>query len=70
VNTLVAGAEQEMQGGMDGTRHAESNALRAQVAINDGNPEEGERLAKLALDELPLAWFYSRIVATSLHDEV
>lgn len=42
----------------------------APVAINDGNPEEAERLAKLALDELPLAWFYSRIVATSVHGEV
>lgn len=44
--------------------HAEFNALRAQVAINDGNPDEAERLAKLALEELPPGWFYSRIVAT------
>ena len=35
--------------------HAEFNALRAQVAINDGNPEEAERLAKQALEELPPA---------------
>lgn len=70
VNTLLARAEQEIKGVMDGTLHAEFNALRAQVAINDGNPEEAERLAKLALDELPLAWFYSRIVATSVHGEV
>ncbi|TNB52770.1 HTH-type transcriptional regulator MalT [Salmonella bongori] len=70
VNTLLARAEQEIKGVMDDTLHAEFNALRAQVAINDGNPEEAERLAKLALDELPLAWFYSRIVATSVHGEV
>ncbi len=50
--------------------HAEFNALRAQVAINDGNPDEAERLAKLALEELPPGWFYSRIVATSVLGEV
>lgn len=55
------------QGGHGRQLHAEFNALRAQVAINDGNLEEAERLEKLALDELPLAlaWFYSLI-----HDEV
>lgn len=53
VNTLLARAEQEMKGDMEPTLHAEFNALRAQVAINDGNPDEAERLAKLALDELP-----------------
>ncbi|MDU5691111.1 MAG: HTH-type transcriptional regulator MalT, partial [Citrobacter freundii] len=70
VNTLLARAEQEIKGDMEPTLHAEFNALRAQVAINDGNPDEAERLAKLALDELPIAWFYSRIVATSVHGEV
>ncbi|HDS2606228.1 TPA: HTH-type transcriptional regulator MalT [Escherichia coli] len=54
----------------EGTMHAEFNALRAQVAINDGNPDEAERLAKLALEELPPGWFYSRIVATSVLGEV
>ncbi|MGS8690878.1 hypothetical protein ACQWB9_24575, partial [Salmonella enterica subsp. enterica serovar Infantis] len=63
-------AEQEIKGVMDGTLQAEFNALRAQVAINDGKPEEAERLAKLALAELPLAWLYSRIVATAVHGEV
>lgn len=43
VNTLLARAEQEIQGVMDSTLHAEFNALRAQVAINDGNPDEAER---------------------------
>jgi LuxR family maltose regulon positive regulatory protein len=70
VNTLLARAEQEMESEMDTTLHGEFNALRAQVAINDGDPEEAERLAMVALDELPLANFYSRIVATSVHGEV
>lgn len=70
VNTLLARAEQEMQSAMDETLHGEFNALRAQVAINDGDPEEAERLAMGALDTLPLASYYSRIVATSVHGEV
>ena len=70
VNTLLARAEQEMKGDMDAALHGEFNALRAQVAINDGNPEEAQRLALGALEELPLANFYSRIVATSVHGEV
>jgi len=70
VNTLLARAEQEMKGEMDAALHGEFNALRAQVAINDGNPEEAQRLALGALEELPLANFYSRIVATSVHGEV
>ena len=70
VNTLLARAEQEMESEMDITLHGEFNALRAQVAINDGDADEAERLAMVALDELPLANFYSRIVATSVHGEV
>ncbi len=70
VNTLLARAEEEMSAEMDATLHADFNALRAQVAINDGDPDEAERLAMVALDELPLASFYSRIVATSVHGEV
>ncbi|MCU6664984.1 HTH-type transcriptional regulator MalT [Silvania hatchlandensis] len=70
VNTLLARAEQEMKSEMDAALHGEFNALRAQVAINDGNPDEAERLAMGALEELPLAHFYSRIVATSVHGEV
>ena len=61
VNTLLARAEHEIKDIREGTMHAEFNALRAQVAINDGNPDEAERLAKLALEELPPGWFYSRI---------
>ncbi|CCK04215.1 Transcriptional activator of maltose regulon,MalT [Cronobacter sakazakii 701] len=59
-----------MKGEMDDTLHGEFNALRAQVAINDGDPDEAERLAMVALETLPLANFYSRIVATSVHGEV
>ncbi len=70
VNTLLARAEQEMNLVMDDTLHGEFNALRAQVAINDGDPDEAERLAMVALEMLPLANFYSRIVATSVHGEV
>ncbi|EPC3750214.1 HTH-type transcriptional regulator MalT, partial [Escherichia coli] len=70
VNTLLARAEHEIKDIREGTMHAEFNALRAQVAINDGNPDEAERLAKLALEELPPGWFYSRIVATSVLGEV
>lgn len=70
VNTLLARAEHEIKDIREGTMHAEFNALRAQVAINDGNQDEAERLAKLALEELPPGWFYSRIVATSVLGEV
>lgn len=70
VNTLLARAEQEMCGEMDASLHGDFNALRAQVAINDGDQEEAERLAMVALETLPVASFYSRIVATSVHGEV
>ncbi|MCL3783198.1 transcriptional regulator MalT, partial [Prolixibacteraceae bacterium JC049] len=70
VNTLLARAEQEMDSEMDTAMHGDFNALRAQVAINAGDQDEAERLAMVALDELPLASYYSRIVATSVHGEV
>ena len=70
VNTLLARAEQEMTGEMDISLHGDFNALRAQVAINDGDQDEAERLSTVALEALPLANFYSRIVATSVHGEV
>jgi len=70
VNTLLARAEQEMDMTADHALQGDFNALRAQVAINDGDPVEAERLAMIALEELPLANFYSRIVATSVHGEV
>lgn len=70
VNTLLARAEQEMTFEMDTSLHGDFNALRAQVAINDGDQDEAERLSTVALEELPLANFYSRVVATSVHGEV
>ncbi|MEY8712899.1 transcriptional regulator MalT [Mangrovibacter phragmitis] len=70
VNTLLARAEEEMTREPDESLHGEFNALRAQVAINAGNPEEAERLAMLALETLPFSSFYGRIVATSVHGEV
>ena len=52
VNTLLARAEHEIKD----IREApcmQNLMLCAPVAINDGNPDEAERLAKLALEELP-----------------
>ncbi|PKH25730.1 HTH-type transcriptional regulator MalT [Enterobacterales bacterium CwR94] len=73
VNQLLARAEQEMdqqQVAQDSVLSAEFNALRAQVAINAGKPDEAEVLATEALNALPLANYYSRIVATSVKGEV
>jgi LuxR family maltose regulon positive regulatory protein len=73
VNLLLARAEEEMtsqQIAIDPLLSAEFDALRAQVAINAGKPEEAERLANQALAHLPLAHYYSRIVATSVKGEV
>ncbi len=41
VNTLLARAEQEMSVEMDTAMHGDFNALRAQVAINDGDRGRG-----------------------------
>ncbi|CAM4188122.1 HTH-type transcriptional regulator MalT [Vibrio neonatus] len=46
------------------------NALRAQVAINKGNPEEALQLAELALSQIDNNDFRSRIVGTSVIGEV
>lgn len=70
VNTLLARAEQEMKQQTDTTLRGEFDALRAQVAINNGDPGEAERLALSALEALPLASFYGQIVATSVLGEV
>ncbi len=48
VNTLLARAEQEMSVEMDTAMHGDFNALRAQVAINDGDQDEAERLSMVA----------------------
>lgn len=73
VDALLMLAEEEMQ-----RRHieiptevmAEFDALRAQVAINDGRQDEAEALAANALDYLPHESYYSRIVATSVTGEI
>ncbi|WP_312239433.1 HTH-type transcriptional regulator MalT [Pantoea sp.] len=70
VNSLLARFEQESQSAVCDTLRGEFNALRAQVAINNGDTDEAERLAKQALAALPPTSFYSRIVATSVHGEV
>ena len=73
VNTQLERAEQAMrdqQIAVDATLRAEFDALRAQVAINAGKPEEAERLAMQALKHLPLSSYYSRIVATSVTGEI
>ncbi|QCA06532.1 HTH-type transcriptional regulator MalT [Pantoea vagans] len=70
VDSLLARFEQASYCEIDAALRGEFNALRAQVAINDGNTDEAERLAKVALDTLPASRHYSRIVATSVHGEV
>ncbi|MDN0094342.1 HTH-type transcriptional regulator MalT [Yersinia rohdei] len=73
VNTLLERAESAMLDRkipIDEILRAEFNALRAQVAINAGKPDEAEKLAADALKILPMANFYSRIVATSVTGEV
>ncbi len=70
VNNLLMRFEQACRCDIDEALHGEFNALRAQVAINDGDTEEAERLARVALDTLPTHCYYSRIVATSVHGEV
>jgi len=70
VNRLLSRFEQECTCGIDTVLQGEFNAVRAQVAINHGNADEAERLARLALETLPETRCYSRIVATSVHGEV
>lgn len=73
VDTLLDRAAEAMQAQqleIDKTLAAEFNALRAQVAITAGKPEEAEQLAGEALKFLPLSSYYSRIVATSVTGEV
>lgn len=73
VETLLTRAEQgmsEQQIEIDDELSAEFDALRAQVAINAGKPEEAEYLATEALRKLPIGSYYSRIVASSVIGEV
>ncbi len=70
VNRLLARFEEGCDCEIDDALQGEFNAVRAQVAINHGNADEAERLARLALETLPETRRYSRIVATSVHGEV
>lgn len=73
VEALLCRAEQEMQQrdiSMARELTAEFDALRAQVAINDGREDEAEKLATEALRYLPHESYYSRIVATSVTGEI
>lgn len=70
VNSLLARFESASSCEIDEALRGEFNALRAQVAINDGDTDEAERLARVALETLPATRHYSRIVATSVHGEV
>ncbi|BAN94921.1 MalT protein [Plautia stali symbiont] len=70
VNRLLARFEEGCNCEIDAALQGEFNAVRAQVAINHGNADEAEQLARLALETLPETRRYSRIVATSVHGEV
>ncbi|QGY31758.1 HTH-type transcriptional regulator MalT [Pantoea cypripedii] len=70
VNSLLARFEEEGRCQIDEALRGEFNAVRAQVTINNGNAEDAERLAMLALETLPDSCTYSRIVATSVLGEV
>ncbi|UHM92712.1 HTH-type transcriptional regulator MalT [Rahnella victoriana] len=73
VEALLVRAESEMQQRnivMEQELAAEFDALRAQVAINDGRQDEAEKLAADALRYLPYESYYSRIVATSVTGEI
>ena len=70
VNTLLDRAEQEMIQQLDIALYGEFDALRAQVAINNGDPLEAERLANSAIKNLPIANYYGHIIATSVLGEV
>lgn len=70
VSSLLMRFEHSCSEQIDDVLRGEFNALLAQVSINDGNAEEAERLALLALDALPESRQYSCIVATSVLGEV
>ena len=70
VNSLLARFEHSSKCEIDTVLQGEFNAVRAQVAINNGDADEAERLAQQALAALPETSRYSRIVATSVHGEV
>ncbi|QUJ70527.1 HTH-type transcriptional regulator MalT (plasmid) [Photobacterium sp. GJ3] len=73
VGDLIAESEAEMLANhiqLDDALQGELNALRAQVAINQGKPEDALLLSEQALGQLPATTYRSRIVATSVVGEV
>lgn len=73
VGELIAKAGEEMAArevNLSSKEEGEFNALRAQVAINQNNPDQAIELAELALSELDHSEYRSRIVATSVVGEV
>ncbi len=73
VGQLLALADEHMQAfnvNLTTLEQGEFNALRAQVAINQNEPEKALELAELALSQLDNTVYRSRIVATSVVGEV
>ncbi len=73
VGELIAKADQEMAARnivLSKKEEGEFNALRAQVAINQNEPEQALQFAELALSELDHSVYRGRIVATSVVGEV
>ncbi|EMQ2876511.1 HTH-type transcriptional regulator MalT [Vibrio navarrensis] len=73
VGTLLAEAENEHTKrniDLDIQYQGQANALLAQVAINNNEPQKALELAELALSQLDSTIYRSRIVATSVVGEV
>ncbi|EGU44332.1 transcriptional regulator MalT [Vibrio ichthyoenteri ATCC 700023] len=73
VERLLIQADEEMLRlsiALSVTDQGEFNALRAQIAINQNEPERALTLAELALSQIDNAVYHSRIVATSVIGEV
>ncbi|MDE1251878.1 HTH-type transcriptional regulator MalT [Vibrio aestuarianus] len=73
VGDLLAKADKEMNAlnvKLTTKEQGEFNALRAQVAINQNEPEKALELAELSLSQLDHTVYRSRIVATSVVGEV
>ncbi|NOI79496.1 HTH-type transcriptional regulator MalT [Vibrio tubiashii] len=73
VGDLLSKADEQMQQlniVLSAKEQGEFNALRAQVAINQDEPEKALELAELALSQVDSTVYRSRIVATSVVGEV
>ncbi|USD67642.1 HTH-type transcriptional regulator MalT [Vibrio sp. SCSIO 43136] len=73
VGDMLALAEKEMQSRnikLTSDDKGQINALLAQVAINQNQPEKALELAELALEQINSTTYRSRIVATSVVGEV